>query len=375
MRKWLTIAAGNIALLTVLLALLDLALRFTPFDQARQPAIDNPPNYMVADPELGVTHARNFPRGKRFHFRGPSYEVWTNELGCFDEPAALTGAPYIVAIGDSFTWGYNPLEKKWASRIERETGVRVLKCGMNGTGTRHQIIRLKRILAAVPYPPSLIIHLYDTTDFNDDFTFPSETVIAGQRVEDFTRIRLADGKRDPLTEAQREEKRKKIYDGNRDGLQRSSVLYSMLQIGLFVDKRVETRRLVTEGYKPEYLEWKYQFNLQLLDPADYPAVERRFEAHLENLRQMRELAVGTGSAYALFHTNSFRLPDDRPLVKRLKAFLESSPNFLGWMPELDKHLFDPHWRAESEGVVAKVMLERLKARQMLPQAKVTAGLR
>ncbi|MGE0612978.1 MAG: SGNH/GDSL hydrolase family protein [Hyphomicrobiales bacterium] len=375
MRKWLTLIAGNAAVLAVLLVLVDLGLRLTPFDYARQPAIDNPHNYMVADAELGVTHARNFPRGRQFRFRGPAYEVWTNELGCFDEPAILTGAPYIVAIGDSFTWGYNPLETKWASRIEKTSGVRVLKCGMNGTGTRHQIIRLKRILAALPYPPALVIHLYDTTDVNDDFTFPSETVIAGQRVENFTRIRLADGRTDELTEEERAAKRKAIYDGNRDRLQLNSVLYSLLKISLFVEKRVETRRLLTEGHEPEYLEWKYQFNVQLLDPKAYPYVEKRFEEHLENLREMRETVVGVGSAYAVFHTNSFRLPDDRPLVKRLKTFLEASPNFLGWMPELDKHMFDPHWRPESEAVVAKTMLERLQARGMMPGARATAFLR
>jgi hypothetical protein len=60
--------------------------------------------------------------------------------------------PYILAIGDSFTWGYNPLEEKWTSIIERRSGTRVLKCGVPGVGTKYQLQHLRRLLKQLPHP-------------------------------------------------------------------------------------------------------------------------------------------------------------------------------------------------------------------------------
>ena len=73
----------------------------------------------------------------------------------------------------------------------------------------------------------------------------------------------------------------------------------------------------------------------------------------------------------MFHTNSFRLPGDRPLVRRLKAFLDEFDPFLGWMPELDKYLFDPHWAPESNAKVGAIMIERLTENGYLPLKSAT----
>ena len=171
-RRWLVIAAWNVGVIVVALALIEFGLRFTRFDTARNPAATNPPDYYVSDATLGVRIKPNFPKSW-FGFRGPGHEVFSNELGCFDRPVKLKeGEPYILAIGDSFTWGYNPLEAKWTSIIERQKGIRVLKCGVPGTGTRYQLHNLKRLLKQLPHPPKSVIYLYDTTDFNDDFIFP-----------------------------------------------------------------------------------------------------------------------------------------------------------------------------------------------------------
>ena len=373
MRDWLKIGAWNAALVLLAVTLIDVGLRWTRFDEARRPAVDDPPGYYLMDPELGVTLASNRPV-RTFRFRGPSHEIFTNEIGCFDRPARLKpDVPFILVIGDSFTWGFTPLEEKWASHIERRTGIRVLKCGANGTGTQFQLARLKRLYERLAHRPSLVIHLYDTTDFNDDFTFPGYTLIAKQRIEAFARISLADGYRTPLSAARRAQIEHRISAGPRSFLEKHSTLYNVAKMGLLVDARIERRRLVIEGRRETHLTGKYDFNLMLLARDDYPFVASQLEAHIGRIRAMRDFVEERGGEYVMFHTNSFRLPDERPLVRRFKQFLDGFEPFLGWMPELAKYQFDPHWTPESNGKVATAMIERLTEKGFLPLISKPAG--
>jgi hypothetical protein len=366
LRDWFKIGAWNVALVLLAIALVDVGLRWTFFDEARHPAVDDPPGYYVTDPELGVTLAKNIPV-QTFRFRGPSHKVFTNEIGCFDKPVKLkSDEAFILVTGDSYTWGFAQLEAKWASHIERRTGIRVLKCGIYGTGTQHQLARLKRLYERLPHPPSLVIHLYDTTDFNDDFTFPSYTLIANQHIEAFARIRLADGYREALSAARRAEIKQIILTGPRGFLEQHSTLYNIVKMGLFVDARIERRRLVIEGKRETHLTGKYDFNLLLLDGDVYPFVARQLEAHIGRIRQMRDFVLERGGKYAMFHTNSFRLPEERPLVRRLKQFLDGFEPFLGWMPELAKYRFDGHWTPASNGQAATVMIRLLTEKGYLP---------
>jgi hypothetical protein len=163
--EWSKVVVVNVLLVAIGLVLLDFALRLTSLDAARETG-GHPDGYYVADHELGATLARNFP-SSRFALHGARQEVFTNELGCFDWAVRFEpNEPYIIAIGDSFTWGHAPLEKKWTSIIERETSIRVLKCGIPATGSEHQLRFLKRLVAELPHPPALVIQLHDTTDFN-----------------------------------------------------------------------------------------------------------------------------------------------------------------------------------------------------------------
>ncbi len=364
MKKWFKIAAWNIGVIVVLLVIIEFGLRFTRFEMVRNPAANNPSNYYVSDATFGVRIKPNFPLSW-FEFRGPGHKVFSNELGCFDKPVRLRkGEPYILAIGDSFTWGYNPLEAKWTSIIERRTGIRVLKCGVVGTGTNYQLRHLKHLLANLPHPPQSVVHLYDTTDFNDDFIFPGETVVDGQRIEDYARIRLSDGEHVERDANPDQNRPGQIYGSRTSRQPRPLVLRSLLNMVFIVDSQVEKRRLVLEGQNPDYLHWRYEFNLLLLDPEKYPYVSKRLDAHIDTLKQMRRAVQNVGASYFLFHTNSFRLPNDRPLVSQLENFFESMPEFKGRMPELGRHLFDPHWNADSEKQVAEFMLERMKVRAL-----------
>jgi hypothetical protein len=381
MLYWSKVVVVNMLLTAIGLVLLDFALRLTPLGAALKMA-GHPDGYYVADQELGATLARNYP-SSRFALHGAHHEIFTNELGCFDWPVRLElNEPYIIAIGDSFTWGHAPLEAKWTSIIERETGVRVLKCGVPATGTEHQLRRLKRLVARLLHPPSLVIQLHDVTDFNDDFCFPSLTVLAGQRVPAFRRIRLTDGAREPFTKDQTERmqrriQRKRAYEpggvtprrderGLKGFLAESSTLYNIYKIVRIALKRHRERSKVKSGAAMAYLNDPIEFNLLLLDDEDYPFVANMLEVHIATLRATRDFVHGMGADYALFHTSSFRLPSKRPLVRRLWTFFDGFAPFLGAMPELPRYLFNPHWTAESDARVAEIMLDRLRARGILP---------
>lgn len=369
MKKLFVIAAWNIALIVALLAVFEFILRFTPFNDVRNPAAASPPGYYVADAKLGVQIQPNQPVG-RFTYRGPGHETFSNELGCFDKPSKLEpGEPYILAIGDSFTWGYNPLESKWTSIVEHQTGTRVLKCGVPGTGSKYQLQLLKSLLKRLPYPPTAIVHLYDTTDFNDDFVFPGDAVVQGQRVQSFGKIRLSDGRKIAHSAMSGENRRGQIYGQHVPTSRSPLVLPALIKVALTLDSRIKKRRFILEGKKPEFLHWRYEFNLLLLDPKEYPLVAKKLDEHLATLNEFRATALEAGASYHLFHTNSFRLPATRPLVQRLETFFREMPEFMGYMPELDRHMFDPHWRAESEAVVAAEMLRLIRAHDLREQEK------
>lgn len=371
MFQWSKIVAVNVLLTAIGLVLLDSALRLTPLGAARE-TVGHPNGYYVADQELGATLARNYP-SSGFALHGARHEVFTNELGCFDWP---------VRLKSSFTWGHAPLEAKWTSIIERETGVRVLKCGVPATGSEHQLRRLKRLVAELPHPPSLVIQLHDVTDFNDDFCFPSLMVLASQRVPAFRRIRLSDGARESFTKDDIERmrlriERKRAYEPGgvisrraEPSLERflaeTSTLYNIYKIGLIALERDRTRSKIKSGANMAYLNDPIEFNLLLLDDEDYPFVASKLEAHIATLRATRDFVHAMGAHYALFHTSSFRLPPKRPLVRRLWAFFDGFEPFLGAMPELPRYLFNPHWTAEGDARVVAIMLDKLRARGLMP---------
>jgi hypothetical protein len=85
--------------------------------------------------------------------------------------------------GDSFTWGFTPLDQKWTKRVEKETGVRALTCGVNAFGLRQEIIKTQRDLARLPQPPQLIVVGYfEGNDLGDDASFPNFVAHDGYRV-------------------------------------------------------------------------------------------------------------------------------------------------------------------------------------------------
>ena len=113
--------------------------------------------------------------------RGPTVDVFTNQWACFDHGGPV-GDGYILAIGDSTTWGFGALEDKWTTRLEDLSGRRVLKCGVSGTGPKYQIVKAHKTIARVGVAPEIILVAYDQgNDLNDDVAFPNHDVVDGHR--------------------------------------------------------------------------------------------------------------------------------------------------------------------------------------------------
>jgi hypothetical protein len=111
-------------------------------------------------------------------FRGPGHFAFTNSFACFDWERRVEPG-YVLAIGDSMTWGWAALEEKWTSLLEDRMGRQVVKCGVPGTGTRYQALKMKRTIEKIGFPPSIVIWLYIDNDFNDDVGFPTDTAVGG----------------------------------------------------------------------------------------------------------------------------------------------------------------------------------------------------
>jgi hypothetical protein len=153
-----------------------------------------PRYYFRTDPELSFDHQENFPR-KLFLLKSEKKQVpiWTNELGCFDQPFGDT-RDYILMVGDSFTFSYSRYQDKWGAIAEKLLDQRVLKCGVGGFGLRQALAKASRVIEKVGNPPKLIIVGYHIgSDLVDDYMIPNGTVIDGYRSGPGTEIDLATG--------------------------------------------------------------------------------------------------------------------------------------------------------------------------------------
>lgn len=121
----------------------------------------------------------NFPTTTIPFPEGP-YEVWSNELGCFDMPYRGE-EPYIYLTGDSFAWGFAPFENKWGTQLENLLGIRILKCGVIAFGTKQELQKAANDLARLPVP-KLILVSYFINDVNDDYRLLDNTSDYGNMV-------------------------------------------------------------------------------------------------------------------------------------------------------------------------------------------------
>jgi hypothetical protein len=155
-------------------------LRLTPY-RAFLRADQWPQHYYRADRGRGFDIAPNFSTATH-RFADGSFPIWSNELGCFDRPYAGE-VPYVYLAGDSFAWGYARFADKWGTRLEALAGIRVLKCGVTGYGTKQELLKARQVIGALPSPPKLVIVAYFGNDLHDDEAFPGKLVYNGRLLQ------------------------------------------------------------------------------------------------------------------------------------------------------------------------------------------------
>lgn len=151
-----------------------------------EPGNGYPRYYYRADPFLGFDISP-LTREKHETSDGMEYEIFANDLGCFDrnfrEDFSVSQTGYVYFAGDSFTWGYADYEDKFATVWEKKTGILAAKCGVSHTGTRHQFEKFKRVTQAIGRLPKLVFVGFFPNDIVNDVTFPHSTVIEGFLVD------------------------------------------------------------------------------------------------------------------------------------------------------------------------------------------------
>lgn len=261
-----------------------------------------PPYYFANDNVIGYDMVNNFPETNA-SVMDSTYKVWSNELGCFDHSFELDTKDFIILTGDSFIWGYAPFETKCGTIIENIIGMRVLKCGLTGSGTKQQKLKIEKVLSNVKHSPKLIIlGYYVGNDLEDDYLFPHYSVVEGYKVN---KVMLADkqtGKKIIYTEDELKRKFKEIISDQepeikgsygttkiKNWLKKNSVIYILLSENELLH-RLKNRSLGA----PASAQGKY-LPLYLMQPHNYPWIESAWQTHLESFRELKLLAKSINS--------------------------------------------------------------------------------
>jgi hypothetical protein len=355
------------ASLIIGLIALELMLGLTHYRHLTQPSTDYPPGYFVADPELGADLGTSRPPAS-FRMRGPLFEVFTNQWGCFDHDDPI-GEGYVLAVGDSSTWGYAPPGDRWTDHLETLSGSRILKCGVSGTGPRYQQIKARKTIAKVGMAPDVILVLYDTwNDLNDDAVFPGYGVVDGYRGHTLKSLDLRTG---ALTWHTPEafEARYRRFLARQEAFSLARFLTEHLTIAAMIG-HVLTERPRDASPAGPILERRYDFSLWNVDTARYPWVVRAFEQHLDNIRALRRMATDHGATLVL-------ITDGIPhqgLHGRLRQFLANEiPYHLDVAEPMAqaahgqrlRYHHDPHWNALGNRLAAEIIHRYLREAGLL----------
>lgn len=283
--------------------MLEGGLRILGFQKA---AFGAPKGYEQSSPILGYDLSPGFKEGYDVSGAG-KIKVWTNELGCFDEPYSGEDG-YILLVGDSFAWGYAPFENKWGTLLEQKLDKRVLKCGVGGYGLRQKLEKAKQIIQRTGKSPELIMVQYLQNDLEDDYLYPNATVIEGRRV---TFNRFEDFATGTVTSTSPKELERSVeywerycvpFQPNHPLLRRAncilrnnSVLFGAIQPSLrrawtailgqdAAENAIGGSEDVLPRSEPAYL------------PVDtYPWLSDAWKKQAENISEFQKLAAGNGS--------------------------------------------------------------------------------
>ncbi len=316
-----------------------------------------PRYYFLKDAEIGLDISPKFATSTHY-FDDAAFPVWSNNIGCFDRDYT-DETPYIYMAGDSLTWGFVPFEDSWGRVLERELGIRTVKCGVTGGfGTKQERIKAERLFSKLPNPEIIIVGYTEVNDFDDDANFPINTIHGGYVVKNLAK--------DGVTEAEAEEKYRRfdryctidtvthpVIAMTRCFLSNHSVLYNIVK----KDIRAKLPRLLPGLTKK--LENTGIFALQ--KPTIERTSEAEYQKHLKNVLDFKDLAREQG-ARLLFVLGPF---NNEKIISFLMA---NQIAYIDLRPIFDEHSKsesliwkkDGHWNVKGNHLVGEVVARYIK---------------
>jgi hypothetical protein len=374
---------GALVLLGIATALLlfEGVLRLTPYGRMIGKDPLPPRHYLVPDAAAGYDIGENAEK-QICRIKDCDFGIWGNELGCFDEPYRGED-PFILLVGDSFSWGCVPFEHHWGKKVERQTGIRVLTCGVPGYGTKGEHLKARKIVQRTGRKPQLLIVGHFLNDPIDDYLHPRYRIVAGYPLEargisDFSSGAIREKTEDELTEnltnwehySTPERPRHPVWKRFKRFLNEYSITYRLLQppLSAFLEQLTLAESLRdTLADKPPQTE-RYA-DLPYLSETEFPWLARAWEKHFDQLRVLRSWATANGIRLAVvlipmreqvydFLPGSASWGNDRP-TRRIREFLEREkiphvdllPSFRRHADQRPRRFLDPekdlYWSLDS----------------------------
>jgi hypothetical protein len=263
-----------------------------------EPRSPYPRSYFVRSEDGGFDIAERFPNAE-FHLLDYSrlsnqpFEVWSNELGCFDKPLE-SGHGFILLVGDSFTWGYVPFDATWGRIVEREVDIRVAKCGVTAYGPILERMKVEKVARRIGRPAVIVVGYFIGNDLEDDYLFPRMTISDGYLATRSSMSNEATGARHVHTDSEIQAAAQSVLQ-KPQGLDlvkrfvvRHSVTYNLLRNNVFLRKAMSQIGLAEPP--PES-----PVPLVFRPASRYPWLELAWESHLNNLRELQFLAQKLGA--------------------------------------------------------------------------------
>ncbi len=312
LKRWLINLSLFIGILAAGLFVLEVMFRY--IDYKKPYGLIQLKDYFKSDPVSSYDIKENCPK-RKVHIEGNYfYEIWSNELGCFDEPYQ-NESNYILLVGDSFTHNFAQFENKWGTLVDRYCGYRVLKCGVQGYGTRQELLKAKSIISKVKIPPGLIIVGYHMNDLDGDYLFPEIAeengfLVSKKRISNYKTGEIEVRSQD-LLKSRTERYQKRIVCSKYDQCSSCSSFFQKLKClitdGLVISGKIEhmssqikqkikylTGTVIkdsAERQKIEDQEPPYEITSVSFYPLDkFSWIKPAWENHLNNLREFKTLA-------------------------------------------------------------------------------------
>lgn len=265
----------------------ELLLRLTRFKDIIKGGV--PRYYLTKDSFAGHDIVENSPIMEHYLYGNYRYKIWSNELGCFDNPYEGK-EDFIILVGDSFTWGYTDFEKKYGTILEKLLQYRILKCGVLAYGTLQEYYKIKKIVKKTGRLPRLIIvGYYIGNDIEDDFV--RHTVIDGYLIRK-EEIDITSGKKIIYSDDELEEQIKNYKRFGAPFKKDDTLLYKFtcwLAKNTIIGRLLVSANIMRKLGKKTGPIKDIEF-IAFLSWRKYPYLKTAWSRHLQNILKIKKLA-------------------------------------------------------------------------------------